>query len=112
MISESRIEFIRNKISEICDIAQKTMNHEEDAIMCCRRILSLLNLIEFPRNDIYYFFTGIVSQTDDIPRGDLRNSCAEQFLQTKDREANEFIAQVRSSITLNCQKLIDFLKEY
>lgn len=105
----SHDEFILKKRNEIRDIAERIMMNEADAIEGCRLILSLLDKIEFPHNDVYLFFIGIVSQTDDIPRGDYRNTCAEQFLKTKDREANEFVSQVRSTLVQNCQELINFL---
>ncbi len=106
----SHNEFVSKKRCELRELANKLINNDIDVIDGCRHIVDIFNQIDFPESDTYFYFVGIVSQTDDIPRGTYRDLCAPLFLKKKDEEATDFIRQIKSNLIKNCYELITALK--
>jgi hypothetical protein len=60
-----------------------------------------------------FFFPIIAvdSETDHLPRGDMRNYCSKDFLERSDKEASEYLKDCSDNVIEACLQLLDKFKE-
>ena len=90
--------------SEIIEIVDKMMKNRIDLIEGCRKITSLQYQLNNP-DDVFLFFRGIASETDDICLGEERSTCSIDYLVKLDLEKEEYLTKVKNRILDACKKV-------
>lgn len=100
-------EYVEMNKSEILSIAKKIIKKEIDIIEGCRKISGLWFEAELPEGDSYDFFELVDSDTDDFPKGYLREISSEEYLKEQDQREKEYLEHFEKDIEEECQKLIE-----
>ena len=90
--------------SEIIEIVDKMIKNRIDLLEGCRKITSLQYQLNNP-DDVFLFFRGIVSETDDICLGEERSTCSIEYLAKLDLEKEKYLTKVGNRILDACQKV-------
>jgi len=87
-------------------VARLMLAGQYDLIEGCRRIVSLGSLIDAEDEEVLIPFRGFDSETDHFPRGDVRRQYAPVFLESLDKESDEYLADARTEILRFCSDLL------
>ncbi len=72
----------------------------------CRAISSLANTTS-KEDDFLLPIIGIVSDTDDIPLGDIRKNFSKEYLEESDKKFKKYITKEKPLIIKICKKIIN-----
>jgi hypothetical protein len=90
---------------ELADVAARMLSGELDLIDGCRRLVQLHRQLGSPEHEAILTIIGIESETDDLPVGPERAQWAASALLEKDRQRDEYLAQVRAPLREALQQL-------
>jgi hypothetical protein len=101
-----RWEFVNRKRQELVEVARAMLDGRLDLIVGCRRVLALRFQVSASDDEVFVPFQGFDSQTDHLPKGDVRRGFAPELLERFDAEEEEFLRTAKTEILRSCQEII------
>lgn len=83
------------------------LREECDYIEAVREIVRLQLSLGLEEDNDFSVIEGIEDETDEFPRGNVRNSWNSEALKIKDKEALEYYNQVKDELFKTCEILIE-----
>jgi hypothetical protein len=87
------------KGTELARVAEQMLTGELELVEGCRKLVQLHRRSGSPNDDAIMTVIGIESETDDLPIGAEREQWAASALKEKDRQRDEYMAEVQASLT-------------
>lgn len=104
----SHDDFVAEKIQELVRTAREIIDGSVGVIKGCRKLVSLQHQIDVGALDADFLpIVGIVSETDELPIGDVRQNWNPDALAELDDEIQETQALYKPTADAACTKLID-----
>lgn len=97
-------------IDKLVAAAKSILEGTKDPILGCREIVSLSLKIDSD-DPIFNEISGIEDQFEEFPKGSVRSGYSKDYLDTLDRECEEFLAEMMPHIIESCQKLIEHFSD-
>lgn len=99
-------ELSANKRKELIGIANSMLNGEANLIEGVRKICLLRHQLKDPEDDVFIPIRAIDSETDHFPLGQLRNLCANEYLEKIDSEMQSYLEAAKEDIFSACRDII------
>jgi hypothetical protein len=103
----NRDDLVKLKL-KIVEIATKILEDKIDLIEGCRNLVTLHYDLDVP-NDAFLFLRGVESETDYIPIGRVRDTCAPEYLARVDREKEQYLTSAKNDILNACKQILENL---